>query len=95
MPQITVRRHLADEARSQSDFVVSAGDAKQIHRHLLQDVLRNAQAERGVGVWSDSDPEVWVGGTFVGRLGRGGDIAQLARQALDELSASVGRRAAE
>ncbi len=93
MYHVTVRRHQADEARSRSDFVVNGVDAKQLDRHLRA-VLRTAQSERGSGVWSDADPEVWLGSTFVGRLGRGGDIAQLTREAMADLDALVGRRAA-
>ncbi len=52
-----------------------------------------AQAERGKGVWSDTDPEVWIGAAFVGRLRRGGDIAQLAQLAMDDLDVSIKRQA--
>ena len=93
MYHVTVRRHQADEARSCSDFVVNGVDARQLDHHL-RDVLRTAQSERGSGVWSDADPEVWLGGTFVGRLERGGDIAQLTREAMADLDAFVGRPAA-
>jgi hypothetical protein len=88
MHHITVRRQQADEARSPSDFVVNAEDAKKLDCHL-RDVLRIAQVERGKGVWSDADPEVWIGATFVGRLSRGGDIAQLARLAMDNLAVAA------
>jgi hypothetical protein len=94
MHHITVRRHQADEARSRSDFVVNAEDTRKLDCHL-RDVLRVAQAERGTGVWADTDPEVWMGATFVGRLVRGGDIAQLARLAMDDLDAPVKRHAAK
>jgi hypothetical protein len=90
---VTVRRHQADEARSVHDFVIHGESAKALDRHL-RSVLRTAQAERARGVWSDEDPEVWIDGAIVGRLGRDGDIAQLTRQALVDLSARVGRRAA-
>jgi hypothetical protein len=82
MHQVTVRRWQADQARSTSDFVDAA-----------QDILRMAQAERGKGVWSDTDPEVWIGAAFVGRLRRGGDIAQLAQLAMDDLDVSIKRQA--
>ena len=90
--QVTVRRHQADAARLRSDFVVNADDAKNLGGHL-RDLLRTAQAERGKGVWSDADPEVWMGSTLVGRLGPDGDAAQLARQAMEQLNALVGRSA--
>ncbi len=93
MHHITVRRHQADQARSLSDFVVNADDTKKLGYHL-RDVLRIAQAERGTGVWSDADPEVWVSATLVGRLARGGDIAQLAHLAMEDLTASIKRHAA-
>jgi hypothetical protein len=92
MPHITVRRYQADAERSKSDFDLRSEDLRHLDRRL-QEVLRSAQAERGVGLWSDADPELWVGHTFVGRLGRGGDIARLARQAMEDLDALVGRAA--
>ncbi len=93
MHHITVRRHQADEARSLSDFTVNAEDPRKLDHHL-RDVLRTAQAERGTGVWSSADPEVWIGVTFVGRLGPGGDIAQLAHRAIERLNAAVASHAA-
>jgi hypothetical protein len=57
-------------------------------------VLSTSQHERGKGVWSDADPEVWIEGSFVGRLGRNVDAGLLARDALVQLVAgSVGVRA--
>ena len=79
--QLTVRRHQGDESRSSNDFVVRGGDLKGLDRQL-REVLRTAQVERGTGLWSEADPEVWQSGSFIGRLGRGGDIALLARLAL-------------
>jgi hypothetical protein len=67
MYQIIVRRHQADEARSTNDFVIHGDDLRKLD-HQLGDLLRAAQAERGHGVWSDTDPEVWSGGAFVGQL---------------------------
>jgi hypothetical protein len=93
MHHITVRRHQADEARSLSDFTVNAEDTRKLDQHL-RDVLRTAQTERGTGVWSNSDPEVWIGVTFVGRLGLGGDIAELAHLAIEDLKASIAHHAA-
>jgi hypothetical protein len=93
MHHITVRRLQADEARSPSDFVVSAENTKKLDGHL-RDLLKTAQAERGKGVWSTADPEVWMGESFVGRLGRDGDIAQLASRAMDSLNASIKGQAA-
>ena len=81
MADITIRRYQADLARSHNDFVVLGRDAKDLDRHL-RDSLRLAEAERGKGVWSQEDPEVWIGGRCVGRLERGGDIADLARRAM-------------
>jgi hypothetical protein len=81
LAQFTVRRHQADEPRSSSDFVVRGDDLKKLDRQL-REVLRTAQAERGTGLWSDADPEVWQNGSFIGRLANDGDIAQLVRLAL-------------
>jgi hypothetical protein len=92
MHHITVRRHQADETRSLSDFTVHAEDTRKLDHHL-RDLLRTAQAERGTGVWSNADPEVWIGVTFVGRLGPGGDIAQLAHLAIEDLNASIASHA--
>jgi hypothetical protein len=82
MHQITVRRYQADEARSHNDFVLNGDDAKRVAGNL-EGTLRTAQEERGRGLWSDADPEVWLGTTLVGHLGPGGDVAQLARQVME------------
>ncbi len=96
MHRITVRRHQANEANedgSTSDFVIQAETTALLERRL-REFLSRSQHERGSGVWSDADPEVWIEGTFVGRLGRDGDAAPLARDALVQLVAgSVGVRA--
>ncbi|MGO8996522.1 MAG: hypothetical protein ACLQVI_24675 [Polyangiaceae bacterium] len=78
MHQIIVRRHQGNDVSN--DFVVRGVDLKALDRQL-RDVLREAQARRGTGIWSEADPEVWSGATLVARLGRDGDIAQLARMA--------------
>jgi hypothetical protein len=39
-----------------------------------------------VGLWSNADPEVWMGPTLVGRLGPKDDLAELARNALARLT---------
>jgi hypothetical protein len=94
MHRITVRRHQANSERSHSDFVVQADTAAKLDGQL-RDFLRLTQHERGKGVWSEADPEVWIEGTFIGRLQRDGDVAQLAREAVVRLVAgSVGARAA-
>jgi hypothetical protein len=94
MHRITVRRRRANSERSTSDFVVQADTASKLDRKL-RDLLRLTQLERGRGAWSDADAEVWIEGTFVGRLERGGDVERLAREALVQLVAgSVGLRAA-
>ena len=85
MPHITVRRYQADEGRSRSDFDIQSEDLRHLDRRL-REVLRTAQAERGVGLWSAADPEIWMGSTFIGRLGPEGDIAELARRAMAELT---------
>lgn len=82
MHQITVRRYQADEARSHNDFVLKGDDAKRVGGNL-EDTLRTAQEERGRGLWSDADPEVWFGTTLVGHLEPGGDVAQLARRVME------------
>jgi hypothetical protein len=93
MHHITVRRLQADEARSPSDFVVNAENTRKLDGHI-HDLLKTAQAERGKGVWSNADPEVWMDENLVGRLGRDGDIAQLVRRAMDSLNASIKGQAA-
>jgi hypothetical protein len=93
MHRITVRRLQANEDRSISDFVIQAETTSKLE-HQLREFLKRSQHERGKGVWSDADPEVWIEGSFVGRLGRDGDAAPLARDALVQLVAgSVGVRA--
>jgi hypothetical protein len=87
MDRITVRRHQADAARSSSDFVIHAGDPAQLDRRLV-DFLRTAQAERGVGVWSNADPEIWVRGALFSQLERDGNIAQHVRRLRAFASAS-------
>lgn len=79
MHQITVRRYEADEARSHNDFVLTGDDARRVGANL-EDTLRTAQKERGRGLWSDADPEVWFGTTLVGHLGPDDDVAQLTRR---------------
>jgi hypothetical protein len=80
--QLTVRRHQGDEARSSNDFVLRGDDLKRLDRQL-REVLRTAQAQRGTGLWSAADPEVWQSGSLIGRLGRDGDITLLVRLALE------------
>jgi hypothetical protein len=93
MYRITVRRQQANAERSISDFVIHGEDAKKVAGHL-REFLRVAQGERGKGVWSDADPEVWIDGTFVGRLERDGDIASLVRETMAQvLAGSAGAQA--
>jgi hypothetical protein len=82
MLQITVRRYQADAARSHNDFVLRGDDATRVAGNL-EGTLRTAQEERGRGLWSEADPEVWLGVTLVGHLARGGDAAQLARRIME------------
>ena len=84
MPHITVRRYQADADRSSSDFDVRSEDLRHLER-CLQVILRAAQAERGLGLWSGADPEVWKGEALVGRLRPEGDIAELAHRAIATL----------
>jgi hypothetical protein len=81
-PQLTVRRHQGNEARSSNDVVLRADDLKGLDRQL-REILRAAQAERGTGLWSTADPEVWQSGSLIGRLGLDGDVALLVRLALE------------
>jgi hypothetical protein len=88
MAHITVRRYQADADRSVNDFDLHSEDLRQLARSL-REVLGEAQARRGVGLWSDADPEIWMGHIFVGRLGPEGDIAELTRLAMAELTSSL------
>jgi hypothetical protein len=80
--QITVRRYQADEARSRNDFVLNGDDAMRVGGNL-ENTLSTAQEERGRGLWSDADREVWLGATLVGHLGQGGDVAHFARRIME------------
>lgn len=88
MYRVTVRRHQGNATSSGNDFVVQADELKPLRRQL-RSLLEAAQAERGTGVWSNADPEIWIGNFLVGRLDSGGDVAQLVGRAIDELKVSA------
>jgi hypothetical protein len=93
MHRIAVRRRQAHEGPSVREFVIQADTTAKLERQL-REFLTVSQHERGTGGWSDADPEVWIEGSFVGRLERDRDAAPLARDALVQLVAgSVGVRA--
>jgi hypothetical protein len=93
MHRIAVRRRQANEGLSVREFVIQADTTMKLERQL-REFLSISQHERGSGVWSDADPEVWIEGSFVGRLSPEGDVERLAREALVQLVAgSVGLRA--
>ena len=75
MIQGTIRRR--EGGGRVHDFVVQAESGSDL-RSKIQSLLRTAQVERGTGVWSNGDPELWVQGALVGSLQRGGDVGQLA-----------------
>ena len=78
MVGIVVRRHEANLERTVRDQLIEQVDSEQIERDLWA-VLWNAHRERGVGVWDNSDPEVWVDDRCIGRLSLGAEIGAIVR----------------
>jgi len=76
-----VGRHQADEAHSPSDVVIRDGPPKTVERQL-RSVLCSEQRERGIGVWSNADLEVWSGDTLVGFVGPDGGIEDLVKRTM-------------
>lgn len=67
-----------------SEFVIRGITPKRAASQVAS-ALWAAESERGSGVWSDADPEVWVAGKLVGRLAMRGDVAELTRRVLEAL----------
>jgi hypothetical protein len=78
MVGIVVRRHEANQERTSHDHPIDEVNSEQIKRDLWA-VLWNAHCQRGVGVWDNSDPEVWVDDRCIGRLSLGAEIGEIVR----------------
>lgn len=89
MPNIIVRRRLAEAAGTVTEVVVFAVGDRTDPEPRLRRTLQTAQDERGQGRWSDADPEVWIGNSLIGRLPPGGDIEALVQQTIGQLRAQA------
>jgi hypothetical protein len=82
MYRVTIRRREANGRVH--DFDVRSRSPRELRAQLLG-FLQTSQSERGVGLWSSADPEVWVGDAFIGSLHRDGDAKRLADDAAKTL----------
>jgi hypothetical protein len=84
--RVTIRRREANGRVH--DFTVRAESPREL-RGQLRSLLQTSQSERGTGLWSRENPEVWIGDAFLGASHPDGDVGRLADAAAEKLGATV------